>query len=205
MGKDFERLLSTIESDPLSRTLPRVIRLAQTAGERDLENWARLELHGYWRGNPAMSEQVVIPDYRTVAGQWSDDYGRPLVIQQAELGFVNEIRLREGAVELEGLVGAKGPLAFRLPEFTYIIRQNLHVEVSTFTFDPRVLPVILAAIKTETSDRLVACRTVLAPNVPTSESVSDVQILQLKPSLYGMSVDLRAAWRRIQQWRRERE
>ena len=39
---NFEKLLSLIDNDPLSKTLPRVIRLAQTAAEDDLENWARL-------------------------------------------------------------------------------------------------------------------------------------------------------------------
>lgn len=202
MGSGASKLLTDVDETPLSRLLPRVLRWAQSRNNEELETWTRLELHGYWNTNPALTDEVVVPEYRTVPGFWTDDYGRPLVIDDDSITFVNETRLRQGAVELEGLQGAKGPLAVRLPGFADIIREGLGVEVTTFNFDPGVIPSVISAIKTELSDRLIAS----AQGPSTPESYQDdedrMPILQLKPSFYGMGVDLRAAWKRLQAWRR---
>lgn len=202
MGSGASKLLTDVDETPLSRLLPRVLRWAQSRNNEELETWTRLELHGYWNTNPALTDEVVVPEYRTVPGFWTDDYGRPLVIDDDSITFVNETRLRQGAVELEGLQGAKGPLAVRLPGFADIIREGLGVEVTTFNFDPGVIPSVISAIKTELSDRLIAS----AQGPSTPEKYQDdedrMPIVQLKPSFYGMGVDLRAAWKRLQAWRR---
>jgi hypothetical protein len=196
LTKEVANLIRVVETDALSNTLPKVIRLAQGAGNKGLETWARLELHGYFNDNAAMDEDAMVPGYRSVAGFWFDDYGRKLVLDEENITFVNEIRLRYGAVQLEGLLGATGPLAMRMPEWASLINDALRVNVTTFKFDPRAIPSVLAAIKTELSDRLMT----LEPSVGTSSAVSEVpkEILQIKPGIYGINVDVKEIWRR---WR----
>jgi len=72
----FDRLLSLVEEQPLSRSLPAAIRIATTIGDEELACWIRLELMGYLADNPAMTYHTVVPEYRSVAVEWRDDYRR---------------------------------------------------------------------------------------------------------------------------------
>jgi hypothetical protein len=78
----------------------------------------------------------VVPEYRTVPGQWYDDYGHPLVLEDPNLTFINEFRLRQGAAELQGLSTATGYLSVRLMECSELIHKYLNVEISVFQFTP---------------------------------------------------------------------
>jgi hypothetical protein len=196
MDQHFEILIQRLHDEPASKTLPQVARLARRGGVPSLEGWARLELLGYWDTNPAMTEDVIVPEYRTVVGEWRDDFGRSLRITDDSLSFINSLRLRLGVVELESFFGATGLISYRPNEFSEIINKEFGIEVTTFSFDPRLIPSILAAIKMEASDRLVAEEAALAP-VLVNESPVEAGIIELKPSFYGISVDLKALWRRI--------
>ena len=68
-----------ISTDLVSSLLNKALSIAQMLGDDDLEIWARLETNGYAKENTALTEDVVVPKYRTVIGQYSDVYGRPLV------------------------------------------------------------------------------------------------------------------------------
>ena len=61
-----------------------------------------------------MTHDVVVPEYRTVGGQWYDEFGRVFLVTDPKLGFVNETRLRPGVEELEGFVGKTGVPSIRL-------------------------------------------------------------------------------------------
>lgn len=108
MRRSVRSLLRKIDKRPLSEIFPTVIRMAKSSGNPNLEKWSRLELHGYWNTNEALTDEVVVPEYRTVPGQWLDDFGRVLLIDQPGLEFLNEMRLRQGVLELEGWIGADG-------------------------------------------------------------------------------------------------
>lgn len=198
MSSRYDQLISMIDELLLSKSLPNILRISQELGDSEFEKWVRLELHGYWNTNPALTEDVVVSEYRTVAGYYTDDYGRQLVISNPDFGFVNQIRLRFGVVELEGMTGATGPLAFRAPEFTELIREYLEVEVTTFNFSPKTIPPVLEAIRSRLSDHVVARRNRLmenasGPTIPESED-----ILELRPNIYGIGVNLKALLKKFQ-------
>ncbi len=192
----LERLLSIVEEKPLSRSLPTALRIATTIGDDELASWIRLELMGYLPDNPTMTQQTVVPEYRSVAGQWRDDYGRPLVLEDPNLGFINETRLKPGVAELEGIAGGTSMLAMRLTDLSEIIRKHLNVEVTIFEFRPSSVNQVLTNVKVRLLDRLASRREAIAA-LPEVHISQQPEILQLKPSIYGMSIDLKALWRRV--------
>jgi hypothetical protein len=80
MESQYDQLIKAIEELLLSKSLQKVLPVAQELKDTEFEKWIRLELHGYWNTNSALTEEVVVPEYRTVAGYYTDDYGRQLVI-----------------------------------------------------------------------------------------------------------------------------
>ncbi len=197
MKIQFDQLMKPIEELSLGKALQKTLRVTQELKDIEFEKWIRLELHGYWNTNSALTEEVVVPEYRTVAGYYTDDYGRQLVLSDPNAGFINETRLRFGVIEMEGMIGAKGPLAFRAPQFTKIIRDELGVEVTTFNFSPRAVPPVLEAIRTELSDRLMSRKDKLQRHDIESEESKTEEVVQLKPNIYGIGVDLKALWRKF--------
>jgi hypothetical protein len=67
--------------EPLSHVLSQLIRLSQIVGNTEVEHWARMELFGY-NEEGAMAQQDVVPKYRTVVGQYMDEYNRNLRMPQ---------------------------------------------------------------------------------------------------------------------------
>lgn len=195
MRSRYDELMRMIETLPLSKSLSKALRFAQEIKDSQLEKWIRLELHGYWNSNTSLTEEDVVPEYRTVAGFFTDDYGRQFIISDPKLCFINETRLRFGVIEIEGMIGAKGPLAFRDPRSSRIIQENLGVEVTTFNFSPKSIPAVLEAIRTEFTSLIISRK----KKLQTSEvqvSKTD-EIIQLKPNIYGIGVDLKAIWRKF--------
>ena len=64
MALTTKKLLQQIDSLSISAAVARGLRIAEATGALDIANWCRLELAGYWASNPAMNEQVVVPEYR---------------------------------------------------------------------------------------------------------------------------------------------
>jgi hypothetical protein len=149
-----EVLLTAIEEQPLSRSLVTALRTAEEIGGKAFAEWVRLELMGYVSGNPAMTEDIVVPEYRAVSGLWYDDYGRPLVVDDPQLHFVNEIRLRYGAAELEGAASATDVLSMRETNFAQIIQQHLGATVTIFRFQPASVRQVLTNIKLHLTDQV---------------------------------------------------
>jgi hypothetical protein len=127
MGKSgseiYEELRLRAAAAPLSELLPLLLSLSQILKNRELEKWVRLELNGYYNVNPALTEDVIVPEYRTVAGEHTDEYGRPLLITDPKLSFVNEDRLRNGVSELERLSGRDEMVSIRNPVSAQLLRQ----------------------------------------------------------------------------------
>ncbi|MCX5815959.1 MAG: hypothetical protein NTX75_06900 [Proteobacteria bacterium] len=197
MKAQYDQLMKSLEDLPLSKALQKTLRVGQELKDNEFEKWIRLELHGYWNTNSALNEDVVVPEYRTVAGYYTDDYGRQHVFSDSNAGFINETRLRFGVIEMEGMIGAKGPLAFRAPQFAEIIRNELGAEVTTFNFSPKTVPAVLEAIRTELSDRLMSRKDKIQEQDLETQGSRTEDVIQLKPNFYGIGVDLKALWRKF--------
>lgn len=157
LSKDSDPSIAWLKSSAhtmdLSLLLPRLIQIAKTRKNRGLEKWARLELKGYYPDN-GMEKADVVPTYRAVAGQHEDEYGRPLIISDEKLGFINEMRLRNGIKELEELSKERKTVFMRDPQLIKSIRENLNVDVTRFAFNTISIHGILEAIRMEVIDRL---------------------------------------------------
>ena len=65
-------VLKKIEKGRLSASLAKALRLAERAGDEGFATWCRLELGGYIASSSAMTEEVVVPEYRTGVGQHAE-------------------------------------------------------------------------------------------------------------------------------------
>jgi len=187
------------DNQPLSKSLRKAIVIAQESSAVDLVHWLQLELGGYYASNSAMDEDTIVPEYRTVIGQHADIYGRVLVLPQ-NISFINETRLRNGVEELETLVSSRDMVVIHDPHMCELIKQHLSIEVYSFRFSTVHLVGVLSAIR-------IALETKLRElNLPTVSLIQDSgvkndDIVQLRPNVYGIGVDLRAIWRR---WKGQR-
>lgn len=176
--KLYYKLVDAAASEPLSRLLPSTLALARKLGNRELEKWVRLELEGYYNTNPALTEDVEVPTYRTIVGQRSDEYGRPFVFKDLRFHFVNEDRLRNGVEELEHLATGEELISYRDPSTARVtlIREKLGVEAPIFTFNPYQIHGILSGIRA----RLVDWLTEIEPDVERPKDTSSYQDFQEK-------------------------
>ena len=110
MATSASKIIKALGRESLSRSLRKALRLADRLNAKEFLNWCRLELGGYVASNPAMTDQIVVPEYRTVVGQHADIYGRVLMVP-ADLSFMNETRLRNGVEELEALSTSRDTVA----------------------------------------------------------------------------------------------
>jgi len=154
----FDELLERAPTGPLPEMLTSLSILAREIKNPEQQQWADLELSGYFKENPAMTESVIVPEYRVVPGCWRDEYGRPLVLQDPGLHFVNETRLRQGVAELERLSRRSDTLTSQYPHGAALIRQHLQVDVTWFQFSPGSIVAILTAIRARLLDRLFQIR-----------------------------------------------
>ena len=177
-----------LQTEPLSKALQLATGLNLDA---PFQQWLRLELGGYYSSNSAMTPDVFVPEYRAVAGAHYDWMGRRLVVQ-ADLAFINEIRLRNGVEELEGLLDGRETVVSHDPGMCEMLRDKLGVAVDTFRFSAVHVKGILASIRNEFSIKLNGSEVTEAPMVE-----EEADIIQLKPSIYGFGIDLRALWRKL--------
>ncbi|VAW29961.1 hypothetical protein MNBD_CHLOROFLEXI01-3329 [hydrothermal vent metagenome] len=150
----YQEIDQKASSEPLSQLLPSMLTLARRLHNQTMENWVRLEMNGYLPENPAMNSDVVIPEYRTIAIQHSDEIGRPLIVNNPTLHFVNEDRIPMGVAELENLAKEPEMLVVRDPTFSKVLREKLGVEVTRFTFQPSAVVGVLSNIRSKLLDWL---------------------------------------------------
>ena len=181
-----------LEDPSLSICLRSSLRLATRTGSPDIARWCQLELGGYYASNPAMSEEVTVPEYRTVVGQHRDLYGRVLQLEPG-LSFVNETRLRNGVEELEHLVRTKETVSIHDPGMCQTIRDHLNVEVFSFSFSSTHLVGVLSAIRLALSTKLSTIEAAARALPPQSGQ----EVLVLRPNFHGIGIDLRALWERL--------
>ncbi|MDP2371599.1 hypothetical protein [Rhodoferax sp.] len=193
----FDQVVKLTEEEPLSRSLPAALRLATSLPDQAWAEWLRLEVMGYFNDNPSMNKGTVVPTYRSVPGEWHDEHGRPLVLTDPKLGFVNQIPLRYGVAELEAVAGkVEGSVAMRLPDQAQIIREVLKVEVSVFQFRPSSVAQVLTNIRLTALDHLWARKTALATLSAEGKLEKQEEIFLLRPAIWGVGLDLKALWRK---------
>lgn len=195
MTKIIDDILRESEHSRMSVCLRKALRLAERTAAKDLSLWCRLELGGYYASNPAMNDDIIVPEYRTVVGQHFDVYGNMLIVP-ADLSFINEMRMPNGVEELETLVESGDLITVHNPNTCELIKEHLKVQVYAFRFSRVHLIGVLSQIRTQLSDRLEVVRNsgVLAQ---VSREIKQEEILELRPNLYGIGIDLRALWRRL--------
>ena len=176
--------------------MPMVLGLARAIGDENLATWVKLEVMGYHPENPAARQSVEVPEYRSVAGHWYDDYDRQFIVDDPRLSFINSYRLPHGVAELHSLATAAGPLSVRPLEFSEVIRKGLNVEVSVFRFRAGAVSQVIANIRLQLLERLAERREKLTA-LPEVQKPTESESLQLKPGMYGVSVDLKALWRQL--------
>ncbi|SRR6266545_4302181 len=209
MASVLEKLLRDADDKPLSGVLPRVVRFGEAAQLTDLAKWAQLELGGYLAENAAMVEDIVVPEYRTVGGRWFDEWNRPLVVEDAEIAaLIQQRRLREGIHQLEVIARSTGSVAVRDPDHAGLIHQHLQVDVSLFRFTPSAVDQVLANVRGQLINKLLAVREPvgLAPHGSASQVVEQAgdEIIELRPNFFGFGLNLRAMWRYLTRWRQRR-
>jgi uncharacterized protein (TIGR02391 family) len=154
----YRELRAKAPTAPLTELLQSLVILAGDVQNREVEKWAKLELGGYVRDNPELNNDVVVPEYRTVAGIWHDRFGRPLIIDNPKLLFVNSYRLRNGVAELEELSQSDSPHMLLDPGLAKTFREELNVEVDRIIFGPREVVGVLSNIRTRFIDALSKLR-----------------------------------------------
>lgn len=192
----FEKLMEIVANEPLSKSLPVVMRLAITINEPELIKWVKLELNGYFNTNPELTEEVVVPEYRTVAGQHSGDFARPLIIDDADLAFVNTTRLRFGVADLEKFSEESTQYSYRDPNMSEIIKRNMGVEVTTYTFHTGQAAGVLSGIQTALIEKLVPLKDKIEGSSEKGVITPAEDIIELKPNFFGIGVNLNALARK---------
>jgi len=134
----------------VSELLEKIIEIADLKKDKSLRKWVYLELEGYYQSNKYLSKKDIVPQYREVVGEHRDIYGRPLIISDPELYFVNITRLRHSVPELESLAKKNYKLlSIKDLDTCKIIKEHLKVTVSELVFNPASIDGILNSIKQE--------------------------------------------------------
>jgi len=151
----YNEIVEGAKINDLSKVLPSVLIFSKQIRDKPLEKWAELELNSYFNSNKALTNEVIVPEYRIVAGQYHDVYNRPLIIKNPNLQFVGEYRLRNSVSELEKLSQSENLITIRDTNFTELISETLGVEVHSFSFSPTSIVGILDGIRTNLINRLM--------------------------------------------------
>jgi hypothetical protein len=151
-----ERLLEWLHAnafrEPLSHVLPNLMHLAHLVGNNAVERWARLELFGYTTEGQ-MQETDTVPEYRTVVGQYFDQFNRALRVP-SDMQFVTSDRLRFGAAMLETFAQQTDMQNIAVPDMLDLIRESFSFDAIRFCFNPVSIAEIVSSIRNHTLDKI---------------------------------------------------
>jgi len=157
----YDELLLKSINEPLSKLFPLALLLAIEIKNANFSKWLRLEMNGYWDTNQALTEDVEVPKYRTIAGQHKDHFGQILVVSQKNFDFVNTRRIRNGVEELERFSITNNNLTIQDPHATEILKKNFDFDAVEFSFNPIQLVSVINAIRT----RFIEWLTKIQPSI----------------------------------------
>lgn len=150
----IEDILQKSTELKISEVLPKALTLAKVLDDKDFEKWILLETSGYFNTNPALTDDVFVPDYRKVPGQYHDKFNRPLILDDPDIfQMVNNYALREGVAELETVSEKDNYHSFRNPLVMGKLKEMFGVDVDTFTFSSNSVKSVLNEIRT----KLITC------------------------------------------------
>lgn len=193
---NFDTLIDEITHEPLSKSLPVVLRIAITINDEALAKWVKLELNGYFNTNSELTEEVEVPEYRTVSGYHADEFDRKLMITDPDLSFVNTTRLRFGVSELEMYSKKNTTYSYRDQNMCEIINRNMNVEISKFVFHTGQIAGILSAVQTELIERLLPFKEQIKELSSGAHISQTEDIVDLKPNFFGIGLNLNALARK---------
>ena len=171
----IDELLDRASQDKLSEVVAKAYLLAKTTDDQSFEKWILLETSGYFETNPALTAEVLVPNYRKVPGQYHDKMNMPLIIDDPDIfNVVNNYHLREGIAELESISIKDGLMTFRNPSIMDQLKKTFGVEVDQFIFKRiSVLP-ILHEIRNQLIAKLIELRKVITQKALVSGVETDV-------------------------------
>lgn len=151
--------LSTLSQKPLQEILYYLLDSSIECKDDELVHWAKLELGGYTKENDELQEADIVPSYRIVSGQYFDQWNRPMVVADSQLLFILEYPLRNSVAEFEALTEQDGMLEIKDIRQFEMIEQNLKVRPWFFRFPVTMVKGVLAAIRTQTLEKIRHLRT----------------------------------------------
>lgn len=170
----FNEIIESLQKGEfLSKIMPSVLIFAKNIDNAELIKWTELEMNGYFNSNPALTDDVVVPEYRIVAGQYLDQYQRVFVIPDARYQFISEYRLRQGVTELENLSSSHKLLTIQDQGMLDTIRQELNAAVHSYTFDAGQITGILATIKGNLINRLLIVEPQISEELDSASKPAD--------------------------------
>lgn len=153
-NKRLENIVSGLSYSLLSTLFNQFLLVATELNEDELIKWAKLELNGYFSSNPALEDEDKVPPYRTIVGQYFDTFNRPVVIDDPELQFIFEYRLREPIIELEKLSAGDGNLSLSNPNKNKLFQEYFNIEVRNFVFSRATIHGVLAGIRSTLMEKV---------------------------------------------------
>ncbi len=215
---DYRQAVITLRSElhriPVSQAVMRAQQIAQDSGDREFARWCRLELQGYYRGNPAMTNDTHVPEYRSVIVQHQNRFGQPLTLPP-DFAFMSQMWLRFGVEELERFERERKTITVHDPQLCKEIMEYMHGdEVYSHSFSSTLVTGVLSSIRTELAARLAEIRSAPVPEARTAmtaQTNGDVSgpelhdIIEVKPSLFGISLNVLALGRATWRWWKRRK
>lgn len=192
----LDSLRDRAHTAPVSELLLGLVRLAKAAGRDDIFRWAKLECDGYHSGNPLAAKDDVVPEYRTVAGRYFDQFGRMLNIRDPKISIINSHRVEWSTAEIERMAQSKDDLIqLHNPWANDLIRQYLKVEVHSLRLSPASLVGVLAAIRSraidyldELDDAIEPVRTKFPPTGEAKRSAFRDHLMQVLVSVLALII-----------------
>ena len=152
----INEILETASKKELSSLMTDALTVSKLIKDKEFEKWILLETGGYFNTNPALTNEIRVPEYRRLPGQYHDKFGRPLIINDPELfQLISNYPVLEGIAELEGFAKKDGFLTFRNPKSTQFLKEKLNVDVDTFTFSAPSTNAVLSEIKNKLISTLI--------------------------------------------------
>jgi len=149
-------IINLINEKKLSEILEICIHYATFNDDTELLRWAALELNGYFASNKYLTEDVIVPEYRTVVGQYADSNNNPIVVSDPQLQFILEDRLRHGVPELEKFLVDQKLISFHDAQKADMLKKTFGVDVFSYSVGTYQIETIFSSIKSKLYELLRA-------------------------------------------------
>jgi hypothetical protein len=194
------KISQIIETEPLSKAFRKALAFAHERKADELISWLQLEIDGYYPSNVAMTDNVVVPQYRTVVGAHYNDFGQRFQ-PPPQLWFMNEMRLRNGVEELEAWRDSRQTIVLQDMNTIELFAQHLDLQVSTFHFDRADIIGVLSQIRSELFRKIQSLKSVESRAKERSDAKGE-EVVMLSPNFYGIGLHLRPLWHRLKPGKR---